>query len=64
MDGKLRLWNIPAKRVSHWNEIPNGDVCTAVGFTADGRMCAAGSYSGNCFFYKVSVSFCENYLPF
>ncbi|RKP27401.1 WD40-repeat-containing domain protein, partial [Syncephalis pseudoplumigaleata] len=54
MDGKLRLWSIPEKRVKYWQEIPNNEVCTAVGFTADGRMCAVGSYSGNCVFYRVS----------
>ncbi|KAI9595241.1 WD40-repeat-containing domain protein [Syncephalis fuscata] len=54
MDSKLRLWSIPEKRAKYWQEIPNGEVCTAVGFTADGRMCAAGSYSGNCIFYRVS----------
>ncbi|CAG8448821.1 12559_t:CDS:2 [Acaulospora colombiana] len=52
LDCKLRLWNIPDKRVAHWNETADQHLITAVGFTLDGKMAVAGSFSGLCQFYE------------
>lgn len=52
LDCKLRLWNISEKKVAFWNELPDPNLITAVGFTGDGKMCAAGSYLGLCLFYE------------
>ncbi|KAI8364348.1 WD40-repeat-containing domain protein [Radiomyces spectabilis] len=51
LDCKLRLWSIPEKRVAFWNEVPDGNMITAVGFTLDGRTACAGSHVGEVFFY-------------
>ncbi|CAG8446899.1 2224_t:CDS:2 [Ambispora leptoticha] len=52
LDCKLRLWNIPEKRVAHWNELADSQLVTAVGFTADGKIAVAGSFRGLCLFYE------------
>ena len=52
LDCKLRLWNIPEKKVAYWNEVPDSNMVTAVGFTQDGKIAVAGSYIGSCFFYE------------
>jgi WD40 repeat protein len=51
-DGKVRLWSIPEKRVAFWNEIPAGNVVTAVGFTLDGRTACVGANTGDVFFFE------------
>ncbi|KAI7863889.1 WD40-repeat-containing domain protein [Spinellus fusiger] len=51
LDCKIRLWSIPEKKVTFWNEAPDGNMITAVGFTLDGKTVCAGSYIGQCFFY-------------
>ncbi|KAG5459995.1 MAG: WD40-repeat-containing domain protein [Olpidium bornovanus] len=55
LDCKLRLWNIPDKKVTCWNESPE-NLITAVGFTLDGKIAVAGSYVGLCMFYETEVS--------
>jgi WD40 repeat protein len=52
LDSKLRLWSIPDKKVAFWNEVPNENLITAVGFTLDGRTACAGSYTGQVYFYE------------
>ncbi|KAG0163668.1 WD repeat-containing protein 44 [Apophysomyces sp. BC1034] len=51
LDCKIRLWNIAEKRVAFWNEVPEGNMVTAVAFTLDGKTACAGSHIGQCFFY-------------
>ncbi|CEP14360.1 hypothetical protein [Parasitella parasitica] len=51
-DCKVRLWSIPEKRVAFWNEIPAGNMVTAVGFTLDGRTACAGANTGDVFFFE------------
>ncbi|CAO3590667.1 unnamed protein product [Absidia cylindrospora] len=52
LDSKLRLWSIPDKKVAFWNEVPNDNLITAVGFTLDGRTACVGSYTGQVYFYE------------
>ena len=52
LDCRLRLWNIPEKKVNFWNETPDSNLITAVGFSWDGKIAIAGSYLGNCYFYE------------
>ncbi|CAG8538481.1 28781_t:CDS:2, partial [Racocetra persica] len=52
LDCRLRLWNIPEKRVSSWNELNDSQLITAVGFALDGKIAVAGSLSGKCLFYE------------
>ena len=52
MDSRLRLWSVADKKVSFWNEVSNGNMITAVGFTLDGKTACAGSQIGQCFFYE------------
>ena len=51
LDCKLRLWNIPDKKVAYWNEL-DSQLITAVGFSLDGRISVAGSFTGLCLFYE------------
>jgi WD40 repeat protein len=48
----VRLWSIPEKRVAFWNEIPSGNMITAVGFTLDGRTACVGANTGDVFFFE------------
>ncbi|KAI8981944.1 WD40-repeat-containing domain protein [Mycotypha africana] len=52
LDCKVRLWSIPEKRVAFWNEIPSGNMVTAVSFTLDGRTACVGSNTGDVFFFE------------
>lgn len=52
LDCKVRLWSIPEKRVAFWNEIPAGNMVTAVGFTLDGRTACVGANTGDVFFFE------------
>ncbi len=52
LDCRLRLWNIPEKKVSFWNELPDANLVTAVAFTSNGKIAVAGSYIGTCVFYE------------
>ncbi|XP_035703924.1 WD repeat-containing protein 44 isoform X2 [Folsomia candida] len=52
LDGKLRLWNIPDKKVALWNEVngPN-NLITAANFCQNGKFAVVGTYDGRCIFY-------------
>ncbi|CAO3590662.1 unnamed protein product [Absidia cylindrospora] len=52
LDSKLRLWSITDKKVAFWNEVPNENLITSVGFTLDGRTACVGSYTGQVYFYE------------
>ncbi|TKY90760.1 hypothetical protein EX895_000758 [Sporisorium graminicola] len=45
LDGKLRLWNISARRVQSINDVPG--VITAVAFSASGATVCVGTHSGS-----------------
>lgn len=52
LDGKLRLWNIPDKKVAVWNEIDGpAKLITAANFCQNGKFAVVGSYDGRCIFY-------------
>lgn len=58
LDGKLRLWNIPEKKVALWNEIQGVNkfaIITAVNFAIFPQMeeIIVGTYDGKCLFYTV-----------
>uniref|UniRef100_A0A914LXY7 WD repeat-containing protein 44 n=1 Tax=Meloidogyne incognita TaxID=6306 RepID=A0A914LXY7_MELIC len=53
LDGKIRLWNIPEKRVIIWNEVEEvKKFITAITFVKNGKFVVVGTYSGRCFFYS------------
>lgn len=52
LDGKLRLWSVPEKRVVHYNELPDRAPITAVAFSNQGDTAIAGTYSGICIIYN------------
>jgi len=52
LDGRLRLWNVPEKRISVWSELPDSNVITSAAFSLDGKICIAGSYTGKVYFYN------------
>lgn len=45
LDGKLRLWNIAARRVQSINDVPG--VITAVAFSSSGSSVCVGTHSGS-----------------
>ncbi|XP_031619589.1 WD repeat-containing protein 44 isoform X2 [Contarinia nasturtii] len=52
LDGKLRLWNIPDKKVTLWNELDGQTkLITAANFCQNGKFAVVGSYDGRCLFY-------------
>ncbi|KHJ46436.1 WD domain, G-beta repeat protein [Trichuris suis] len=51
LDGKIRLWLIPEKKVVNWNELDEGQLVTAVTFVKNGELVAVGTYNGRCIFY-------------
>ncbi|XP_067118592.1 WD repeat-containing protein 44 isoform X3 [Centruroides vittatus] len=52
LDGKLRLWNIPDKKVALWNELDGQTkLITTVSFCQNGKFAVIGSYDGRCIFY-------------
>lgn len=53
LDGKLRLWNIPDKKVALWNEVDGQTkLITAANFCQNGQYAVVGSYDGRCIFYN------------
>ncbi|KDN53648.1 WD40 repeat-like protein, partial [Tilletiaria anomala UBC 951] len=50
LDGKLRLWNIPAKKVQASQEVPG--LITACTFTQSGATACVGTFSGAALFYE------------
>jgi len=52
LDGKLRLWNIPDKKVALWNEVPGpNNLITTANFCQNGKLAVVGTYDGRCIFY-------------
>ncbi|OQR76263.1 WD repeat-containing protein 44-like [Tropilaelaps mercedesae] len=53
LDGKLRLWNIPDKKVHLWNELEgtHTKLITCANFCHNGKFAVVGSYDGRCVFY-------------
>ncbi|VDP00134.1 unnamed protein product [Heligmosomoides polygyrus] len=49
LDGKLRMWHIPDKKVAVWNEVK---FITAITFVKNGKFAVVGTYNGRCFFYS------------
>ena len=56
LDGKLRLWNIPDKKVTMWNEVGNNGLITTANFCHNGKFAVVGTYDGQCIFYSTEVS--------
>lgn len=56
LDGKLRLWNIPDKKVTLWNEVGNNSLITTANFCHNGKFAVVGTYDGLCIFYSTEVS--------
>lgn len=62
LDGKLRLWNIPDKKVTMWNEVmsmpakeseqPTHGLITASAFVQNGKFAVIGTYDGRIIFYS------------
>ncbi|XP_052214774.1 WD repeat-containing protein 44-like isoform X2 [Dreissena polymorpha] len=52
LDGKLRLWNIPDKKVTMWNEVENNSLITTANFCHNGKFAVVGTYDGKCIFYS------------
>jgi len=62
LDGKLRLWNIPDKKVTMWNEVmsmpvkdseqPTHGLITASAFVQNGKFAVIGTYDGRVIFYS------------
>ncbi|KAI1903611.1 hypothetical protein AGOR_G00028990 [Albula goreensis] len=52
LDGKLRLWNIPDKKVALWNEVDGQTrLITSANFCQNGKYAVIGTYDGRCIFY-------------
>uniref|UniRef100_A0A915L1P2 WD repeat-containing protein 44 n=1 Tax=Romanomermis culicivorax TaxID=13658 RepID=A0A915L1P2_ROMCU len=51
LDGKLRLWHIPEKKVALWNEVEGGKLVTTLTFARNGKFAVVGTYDGRCIFY-------------
>ena len=53
LDGKLRLWNIPDKKVALWNEVAGPTkLITAANFCQNGKFAVVGTYDGRCILYN------------
>uniref|UniRef100_A0A914DNZ7 WD repeat-containing protein 44 n=1 Tax=Acrobeloides nanus TaxID=290746 RepID=A0A914DNZ7_9BILA len=52
LDGKIRLWHIPEKKVALWNEVEQVKFITAITFVRNGKFVVVGTYNGRCFFYS------------
>ena len=53
LDGKLRLWNIPDKKVALWNEVEgSAKLITTANFIQNGKFAVVGTYDGRCIFYR------------
>lgn len=50
LDGKLRLWNVSAKKVQASQEVPG--LITACAFTHSGNTACVGTFSGAALFYQ------------
>jgi WD40 repeat protein len=57
LDGKLRLWHIPDKKVALWNEVEQAKLITAMTFVKNGKFAVVGTYNGRCIFFSTDVCF-------
>lgn len=55
LDCRVRLWNIPEKKVIHWTELPKDEYITALAFGSNGKQSMVGTCQGNCYFFETSV---------
>uniref|UniRef100_A0A8D2BD39 WD repeat-containing protein 44 n=2 Tax=Sus scrofa TaxID=9823 RepID=A0A8D2BD39_PIG len=61
LDGKLRLWNIPDKKVALWNEVDGQTkLITAANFCQNGKYAVIGTYDGRCIFYDTEILVTSN----
>jgi len=53
LDGKLRLWYVPTKKVKLWNEVDKNrnQLITAINFCEQGKKAVVGTYDGRIMFY-------------
>ena len=51
LDGKLRLWHVPDKKVMLWNEVEGGRLITALTVVKNGRFVVVGTFDGRCYIY-------------
>ncbi|KAL8140665.1 hypothetical protein V2J09_006686 [Rumex salicifolius] len=52
LDAKLRIWNIPGRRVVDWDDIH--EMVTAACYSPDGQTAAVGSHKGSCRMYSTA----------
>jgi WD40 repeat protein len=52
LDSKVRIWNIPDKKVALWNEVPGpNNLITTANFCQNGKFAVVGTYDGRVIFY-------------
>lgn len=54
IDGKVRIWGVPGKRVLEWADAH--DIVTAVAYQPNGQGFIVGCISGTCRFYELNES--------
>ncbi|KAK4359822.1 hypothetical protein RND71_022051 [Anisodus tanguticus] len=54
IDGKVRIWGVPEKRVLDWADVH--DIVTAVAYQPNGKGLIVGCISGTCRFYELNES--------
>ncbi|CAN4114147.1 unnamed protein product [Withania somnifera] len=54
IDGKVRIWGVPRKRVLEWADVH--DIVTALAYQPNGKGLIVGCISGTCRFYELSES--------
>ncbi|XP_049380532.1 uncharacterized protein LOC125845143 [Solanum stenotomum] len=54
IDGKVRIWGVPGKRVLEWTD--THDIVTAVAYQPNGQGFIVGCISGTCCFYELNES--------
>jgi len=53
LDGKIRLWNIPDKKVALWNEVDGATkLITTANYCQNGKFAVVGTYDGRCIFFS------------
>ncbi|KAF5751806.1 Transducin/WD40 repeat-like superfamily protein putative isoform 1 [Tripterygium wilfordii] len=52
IDGKIRIWGVPDKRVADWADIR--DVISTISYQPDGKGCVVGTIRGTCYFFEAS----------